>query len=115
MSRRDKLACVHEPFGDAFYYGPERTGERFENDAEGREKSGFAETTYADVLRQIEEAGKDVCFSLSPDSLFPSKDIFAPHYEVVVFPIAISPAHPSTLFPPMQSPIVRYSPQPLAN
>ncbi|KAK1535320.1 hypothetical protein CPAR01_08862 [Colletotrichum paranaense] len=59
MSRRDKLACVHEPFGDAFYYGPERTGERFENDAEGREKSGFAETTYADVLRQIEEAGKD--------------------------------------------------------
>ncbi|KXH48852.1 hypothetical protein CNYM01_04868 [Colletotrichum nymphaeae SA-01] len=66
MSRRDKLACVHEPFGDAFYYGPERTGERFENDAEGREKSGFAETTYADVLRQIEEAGKDVCSFLSP-------------------------------------------------
>ncbi|GJC95748.1 hypothetical protein ColKHC_04574 [Colletotrichum higginsianum] len=60
MTRRDKLACVHEPFGDAFYYGPERVGERFEDDAEGREKSGFAKTTYADVLKQIEEAGKDV-------------------------------------------------------
>uniref|UniRef100_L2GAV1 Uncharacterized protein n=1 Tax=Colletotrichum fructicola (strain Nara gc5) TaxID=1213859 RepID=L2GAV1_COLFN len=59
MARRDKLACVHEPFGDAFYYGPERIGERFENDADGREKSGFAETTYADVLSQIEEAGKE--------------------------------------------------------
>ncbi|KAJ0151726.1 hypothetical protein CTA2_307 [Colletotrichum tanaceti] len=63
MTRRDKLACVHEPFGDAFYYGPERVGERFEDDAEGREKSGFSKTTYADVLKQIEEAGKDVCVS----------------------------------------------------
>lgn len=61
MTRRDKLACVHEPFGDAFYYGPERVGERFEDDAEGREKSGFAETTYADVLKQVEDAGREVC------------------------------------------------------
>ncbi|TDZ37197.1 hypothetical protein C8035_v007337 [Colletotrichum spinosum] len=58
MARRDKLACVHEPFGDAFYYGPERIGERFEHDADGREKSGFSKTTYADVLKQIEDAGK---------------------------------------------------------
>ncbi|GJC80679.1 hypothetical protein ColLi_03517 [Colletotrichum liriopes] len=68
MTRRDKLACVHEPFGDAFYYGPERVGERFEDDAEGREKSGFSKTTYADVLKQIEEAGKDQKASIAPST-----------------------------------------------
>lgn len=56
----DALVCLHEPFGDAFYYGPERLGRRF--DGEGmrgvREGSGFAEVTFADVVRGIEEARK---------------------------------------------------------
>ena len=33
MTRRDSLVCAHEPFGDSFYYGPERLGERYEQDA----------------------------------------------------------------------------------
>jgi hypothetical protein len=53
MTRHDILHCIHEPFGDAFYYGPERLSERFEDDEEARKKSGFAEVTYKDVLDQI--------------------------------------------------------------
>ncbi|KAK4198162.1 P-loop containing nucleoside triphosphate hydrolase protein [Triangularia verruculosa] len=53
MTRQDILHCVHEPFGDAFYYGPERLSERFENDEQGRKKSGFSQITYKDVVDQI--------------------------------------------------------------
>lgn len=60
MTQRKNLSCVHEPFGDAFYYGPERLSGRYENDAEGREQSGFANTTYADVLRAIDESSEEV-------------------------------------------------------
>jgi hypothetical protein len=62
MTQRKTLSCVHEPFGDAFYYGPERLGSRYENDQEGREESGFADTTYADVLRSIDESSEEVRF-----------------------------------------------------
>lgn len=73
MTQRKSLSCVHEPFGDAFYYGPERLSARYENDQEGREESGFAETTYADVLRSIDESSEDV---RSPLLLIPPK---SPH------------------------------------
>ncbi|KAK4661886.1 uncharacterized protein QC763_708590 [Podospora pseudopauciseta] len=53
MTRHDILHCVHEPFGDAFYYGPERLSERFEDDEEGRKKSSFSQITYKDVVDQI--------------------------------------------------------------
>ncbi|KAL2164084.1 hypothetical protein VTH06DRAFT_3298 [Thermothelomyces fergusii] len=53
MTRRDILTCVHEPFGDAFYFGPERLGERYEHDEEARRKSGFADTTYKDVVDRL--------------------------------------------------------------
>jgi len=60
MARKD-VRCVHEPFGDAFYYGPERLSERYEDEKE-REKSGFAKTTYADVVEHLEkEDGYEVC------------------------------------------------------
>ncbi|KAK7751504.1 hypothetical protein SLS62_006591 [Diatrype stigma] len=55
MTRRDTLVCEHEPFGDAFYYGPERLSERFEKDPEAREQSGFSQTTYKDVFDRIEQ------------------------------------------------------------
>lgn len=61
MTRRDILTCVHEPFGEAFYYGPERLSERFENDPDTREKSGCENETYKDVvdrLQDLEETGK---------------------------------------------------------
>jgi hypothetical protein len=60
MARRDILESVHEPFGDAFYYGPERLSERFSNDAATRESSGFSSKTYKDVLNEVMDAGKDV-------------------------------------------------------
>lgn len=50
MTRPDALTCVHEPFGDAFYYGPERMSTRFEKDEEARKKSGYSEVKYGDVM-----------------------------------------------------------------
>ena len=66
MTRRDILECVHEPFGDAFYFGPERLSERYEKDAGAREKSGFSQTTYRTCLRHIEMAGEKVRTAQSP-------------------------------------------------
>ncbi|KAL7269239.1 hypothetical protein RUND412_008105 [Rhizina undulata] len=61
MTRGDVLTCIHEPFGDAFYYGPERLAERFRGDEHEAErlKSGFSETTYKDVVEKIEKEGND--------------------------------------------------------
>jgi hypothetical protein len=53
MTRRDILRCIHEPFGDAFYFGPERLSARYEEDEEARSSSGFASTTYGDVLTNL--------------------------------------------------------------
>lgn len=52
----DALVCIHEPFGDAFYYGPERMGERFLGDdgKEARANSGFEDVTFGDVVERIE-------------------------------------------------------------
>ena len=58
MTRRDILESVQEPFGDAFYYGPEFMSDRFRDDAAGREASGFSKKTYKDILDEIEENGK---------------------------------------------------------
>ncbi|MCJ1352880.1 MAG: hypothetical protein MMC33_002864 [Icmadophila ericetorum] len=73
MTRRD-LNCVHEPFGDAFYYGPERLSARFENNEKGRTDSGFSKTTYKHVLNKIDEENeegkrifiKDIAYYLFP-------------------------------------------------
>ncbi|RMD41050.1 hypothetical protein DV735_g4082, partial [Chaetothyriales sp. CBS 134920] len=58
MTRKD-LTCVHEPFGDAFYYGPERLSSRFESDELTRAQSGFDKTTYRTVCDRLDaEADK---------------------------------------------------------
>ncbi|RLL99637.1 hypothetical protein CFD26_103289 [Aspergillus turcosus] len=54
MTRRDTIQCIHEPFGDAFYYGPERLSPRFANDEQARLDSGFSESTFKTVLDRIE-------------------------------------------------------------
>ncbi|OBT89664.1 hypothetical protein VE02_01804 [Pseudogymnoascus sp. 03VT05] len=62
MTRKD-LQCIHEPFGDAFYFGPERLSSRYEADAQARDDSGFSDSTFAFVFEQIEkktEEGKRV-------------------------------------------------------
>jgi len=60
MTRRDILTCVHEPFGDAFYFGPERLSPRYEADEEARETSGFANSTFKTIFERIEKEGKEV-------------------------------------------------------
>ena len=58
MTRRDALKCVHEPFGDAFYFGPEFMSKRFADDEASREESGSADKTYADIVSEILEEGQ---------------------------------------------------------
>jgi len=60
MTRRDTLQTVHEPFGDAFYFGPERLHSRYEEDAEERVKSGFSESTYRTIFDNIVRDGSEV-------------------------------------------------------
>jgi hypothetical protein len=60
MTRRDTLNCVHEPFGDAFYFGPERLSPRFEDDVEAREKSGLSNATFQTIFDNIEKRGSEV-------------------------------------------------------
>ncbi|KAL8927305.1 MAG: hypothetical protein Q9208_002482 [Pyrenodesmia sp. 3 TL-2023] len=54
MTQRNTLTSVHEPFGDAFYYGPERLSARYENDLKAREESGFSQSTYQTILERFE-------------------------------------------------------------
>jgi hypothetical protein len=72
MTRRDSLVCAHEPFGDSFYYGPERLGERYDQDEKAREASGFSKTTYQDVLNRLERDGSEVRHSLISRLSLPS-------------------------------------------
>lgn len=60
MTRRDTLQCIHEPFGDAFYYGPERLSGRFEDDEQTRIESGFSQSTFKTVLDRIEREASEV-------------------------------------------------------
>lgn len=73
MTRRDTIKCVHEPFGDAFYYGPERLSARYENDIARRVNSGFNDSTYQTVFDRFEAEGTEV--RLFPPSVALSKDI----------------------------------------
>lgn len=74
MTRRDTLQCVHEPFGDAFYFGPERLSERYEKDEKGRIESGFSESTFKTIFDRIERENaegkrlfiKDITYYLVP-------------------------------------------------
>jgi hypothetical protein len=65
MTRRDTLQCVHEPFGDAFYFGPERLSERYEKDEKGRIESGFSESTFKTIFERIERENAEVGLSCS--------------------------------------------------
>ncbi|KAL4917785.1 hypothetical protein BDW62DRAFT_210917 [Aspergillus aurantiobrunneus] len=59
MTQRDTIQCIHEPFGDAFYYGPERLSDRYEADEQGRLESGFSESTYLTILERIEREARE--------------------------------------------------------
>lgn len=72
MTRDDILSCVHEPFGDAFYFGPERLSSRYENDEEARKASGFEQSTFKTIFERIEREGKEVRILTSSLPHFPS-------------------------------------------
>lgn len=72
MTRRDSLQCVHEPFGDAFYYGPERLSSRFENDKKGRVDSGFENSTFKTILDRLEKEGAEVRITPPSAALSPA-------------------------------------------
>ncbi|KAJ5912407.1 hypothetical protein N7504_001290 [Penicillium tannophilum] len=59
MTQRATIQCVHEPFGDAWYYGPERLADRFEDDEQGRRDSGFSDSTYRTVMDRLEREGSE--------------------------------------------------------
>ena len=60
MTRRDALTCIHEPFGDAFYFGPERLSDRYERNEQDRLASGFSESTYQTIFDRIERESSEV-------------------------------------------------------
>ena len=60
MTRHDTLQCVHEPFGDAYYFGPERLAERYENDPKARKASGHEHSTYRTVFDHIAKENSEV-------------------------------------------------------
>ena len=78
MTRRDTLKCVHEPFGDAFYYGPERLSSRYEDDEKARVNSGFEESTFRTILDRFESEGAEVRF-IPPSAVFLSLDVLYCH------------------------------------
>lgn len=75
MTRRDTLQTVHEPFGDAYYFGPERLAERYEKDAKAREESGYADSTYRTIFDRIQKDNSEVRISLFISWFSPSFSI----------------------------------------
>src|SRR4051812_5991724 len=75
MTRRDTLQCVHEPFGDAWYFGPERLNPRYEDDEKAREESGYADSTYKTIFDRIAREHSEVgtLFLYHRRVCFPSK------------------------------------------
>jgi hypothetical protein len=65
MTCRDTLQCVHEPFGDAWYFGPERMHHRYESNVKAREDSGFKDSTFKTIFDRIEQENTEVRYILS--------------------------------------------------
>ncbi|OAQ68133.1 Zn-dependent alcohol dehydrogenases (ISS) [Pochonia chlamydosporia 170] len=58
MTRRDELASQHEPFGDAYYFGPECVSERFKDDPARREESGVSGATFKNTFEGFDEVAR---------------------------------------------------------
>jgi hypothetical protein len=84
MTRHDTLQCVHEPFGDAYYFGPERLAERYENDPQARKESGYGESTYRTIFDRIARENSEVRLLM-----------FLLHANILFYSIQERPLHPS--------------------
>ncbi|KAJ6444708.1 dynamin family protein [Purpureocillium lavendulum] len=74
MTRRDVLDSQHEPFGDAFYYGPEFLSDRYRDDQATRAAHPNAHETYKSILDhfdEVEKQGKRVFIKDMAYYLFP--------------------------------------------
>ena len=69
MTRRDIITCFHEPFGDAFYFGPEKISRAWLRwPTEKIEKSGKSHYSYDYVLSDILDA-TNVCWPSIPTAI----------------------------------------------
>jgi hypothetical protein len=100
MTRHDTLQCVHEPFGDAYYFGPERLAERYENDPKARKESGYEESTYRTIFDRIARENSEVRLLiflfvfLQHDTLFgPSHFWSLPFSIPMFFHRTLAPVH----------------------
>ncbi|KAK2865479.1 hypothetical protein FQN49_003533 [Arthroderma sp. PD_2] len=59
MTRHDTLKCIHEPLGDAFYYGPERLSHRYDDDEEARIQTGFDKSTYKTIFDRFDREASE--------------------------------------------------------
>jgi hypothetical protein len=114
MTRHDTLQCVHEPFGDAYYFGPERLAERYESDPQARKESGYEDSTYRTIFDRIARENSEVrllVFFLlfqSPHSiqlLSSHSGLFPRHLCLGLPPANPIPSHPT---PPAQTFICGY-------
>ncbi|OAQ95105.1 dynamin family protein [Purpureocillium lilacinum] len=74
MTRRDVLDSQHEPFGDAFYYGPEFLSDRYRDDPATRAAHPQSDQTYKSILdhfAEVEKQGKRVFIKDMAYYLFP--------------------------------------------
>jgi hypothetical protein len=76
MTRHKTLQCVHEPFGDAYYFGPERLAERYESDPAARKESGYAESTYRTIFDRIARENSEVRTFLDAELEFHMLSVF---------------------------------------
>jgi hypothetical protein len=61
MTCKDTLSCVHEPFGDAWYFGPERLNPRYSDEVDSskeRDSKGFSNATYRDTFESLDAQEK---------------------------------------------------------
>ncbi|KAI1267889.1 hypothetical protein F5Y18DRAFT_442283 [Xylariaceae sp. FL1019] len=56
LTRAEDIQCVHEPFSDAYHWGPEKLTERYENVEVLRAEKGLEEYTYRAALDAIDDA-----------------------------------------------------------
>lgn len=60
LTRPDDFACIHEPFCDAYHFGPERLSERYTEEQVLQEASSYENSTYGAVLENIWRVSSEV-------------------------------------------------------
>ena len=56
MNREKDFICVHEPFSDAYHWGPEKLSERYEDIEKLSVENGYETYTYQTALQIINDA-----------------------------------------------------------